>query len=157
MRVIVCHNPQLLLCLAMFLLCQLLKKGAWVLQSVQENGQHIIGKIVILATLQAVIASNGWGHSEQWYGLYLCRLQCLSPTTLYCVSRDDKESTDKFTLQRRLLVLLAGYSLLHSLGDPVLPSAASQGRSLYNGAQCWQWVPAVLCLHIHFPWTYKQK
>lgn len=131
--------------------------GRLVSQSVPANGQHILGKAVTLATLQAAILSNDWSQSGQWYGLCFCMLQCLSPTTLYRVSRDNKESTDKFSLQRRLWGWWAWYLLLHSLGAPVLPSAASQGRSLYNGAQCWQWVPAVLCLHIHFPWTYKQK
>lgn len=97
--------------------------------------------------------SNGWSHAGQWYGC-VC-VQLLSSTTLYCVSRDNKEFTDKCRLQRRLLNSGGWYLLLHSLGAPVLPSAASQGRSLYNGAQCWQWLPAVLCLHMHFPCTYK--
>lgn len=104
MRVIVCYNT----------LVALESSHAFVMSTSQEGwldpakcpsiGQHIVGKIVTLATLQAVIVSNGWGPSGQWYGLYLCSYSAYHPP-LYIVFLETKESTDKFTLQRRFLVL----------------------------------------------------
>ena len=146
-------KPQLLCVWTCFYYVKLSRR---VLRFNIESQQHIFGKIVISATLQAVIISNGWSHRGQWYGLCLCRLASVTYHVL-CFSRQQTRSLQMFTWQRRLLSLWTWYLLLHSFGDPVFPSAASQGRSLYKGAQCWQWVPAVLCLHIHLPWTCKEK
>ena len=65
MRVIVCHNPPVALVSSYVFIMSTSQEGCLDSAKHPSIGQHIVGKIVILATLQAAIVSDGGGFSGQ--------------------------------------------------------------------------------------------